>query len=398
VRLSGRLGDLGETIMADLTRRAMLGAGLAAGGLVTSLAEGAEERPHKAEEIPNFKFSLESSTGKVTEGGSAKEATILQLPISKGLAGVSMRLKPGAMRELHWHAIAAEWAYMLKGRVRGTVIDPEGNYEVLDFEPGDVWYFPRGHGHALQGLGPDEAHFILGFDDGAFSEHGTFSVTDWLALTPPDVLARNLDVPASTFADFPKKEVYIGKAKVPPPHLPEPKPGTVRSSSLSHKYQLLAQEPRKFPGGTMRVVSSREFPISTTMTGALMTLDPGALRELHWHPNADEWQYIISGRARIGLFGSSGRAKALDFNPGDVAYLPRGFGHYVDSIGEEECKILVLFNSGTYQEIALSSWLASNPTQLVADHFGIEPSVVEKFPKKTRVIKARGDVKAGPKT
>ena len=108
-------------------------------------------------ELPTFKFALEKSEGKVIGNSSGKEATVKQLPISKGIAGVSMRLEPGAMRELHWHATAAEWAFVIEGRVRTTVIDPQGNAETNDFEPGDVWYFPRGHGHMLECLGDKPA-------------------------------------------------------------------------------------------------------------------------------------------------------------------------------------------------------------------------------------------------
>ncbi len=116
------------------------------------------------EELPTFKYELEKSRGKVIGNSSGKEATVLQLPISKGIAGVSMRLEPGAMRELHWHATAAEWAFVIEGRVRTTVIDPRGGAETNDFDPGDVWYFPRGHGHMLQSLGNEPTHFILIFD------------------------------------------------------------------------------------------------------------------------------------------------------------------------------------------------------------------------------------------
>src|SRR5438067_4569057 len=95
-------------------------------------------------ELPTFKFELEKSKGKVLGNSFGKEATVEQLPISKGIAGVSMQLEAGVMRELHWHATAAEWAFVLKGRVRTTVINPAGQAETNDFEPGDIWYFPRG--------------------------------------------------------------------------------------------------------------------------------------------------------------------------------------------------------------------------------------------------------------
>src|SRR5438876_5365108 len=110
------------------------------------------------DELPTFKFALEKSEGKVIGNSSGKEATVKQLPISKGIAGVSMRLEPGAMRELHWHATAAEWAFVIEGRVRTTVITPQGEAETNDFEPGDVWLFPRGHGHQLECLGDKTTH------------------------------------------------------------------------------------------------------------------------------------------------------------------------------------------------------------------------------------------------
>ena len=131
-------------------------------------------------ELPTFKFELEKSEGRVMDGSFGKEATVEQLPISKGLAGVSMRMEPGVMRELHWRATAAEWAYVTDGRVRTTVVDANGCSETNDFEPGDIWYFPRGHGHVIQTLGDKPCHFILVFDNGYFSEFGTFSITDWM--------------------------------------------------------------------------------------------------------------------------------------------------------------------------------------------------------------------------
>src|SRR5690242_13748720 len=104
-------------------------------------------------ELPAFKFALEKSKGRQAGGSYGKEATVTQLPISKGIAGVAMVLEPGTMREMHWHATAAEWAFVISGRTRTTVIDPQGRAEVNDFSPGDVWYFPRGHGHMLECLG-----------------------------------------------------------------------------------------------------------------------------------------------------------------------------------------------------------------------------------------------------
>src|SRR5271168_1018054 len=193
-------------------------------------------------DLPTFKFALEKSEGKVIGKSFGKEATVEQLLISKGIAGVSMRIEPGAMRELHWHATAAEWAFVDKGRVRTTVIDPQGRSETNDFEPGDVWYFPRGHGHMLECLGDKPAHFILIFDNGYFSEFGTFSITDWIGHTPKALLAKNFGLPESAFEGFPKDEGYFARGAVPPAEQSIPLQGR-KLPAMTHKFELLEQAP-----------------------------------------------------------------------------------------------------------------------------------------------------------
>src|SRR6202022_2703889 len=131
-------------VMDPISRRQMLAAS-AAGGLLTTttivnaqpgpvhpkpgdggVARAATELPpgdkvayHDPKDVgalPDFRFSLDGNLPKARSGGGAKEATLHHFPISKGSAGVHMFLDPGASRELHWHAIAAEWAYVIDGR------------------------------------------------------------------------------------------------------------------------------------------------------------------------------------------------------------------------------------------------------------------------------------------
>ena len=262
---------------------------------------GPAPAPLAGAELPSFRFPLGTVAPRTFKGGTAKEATVVEFPVSDKLAGVYMTLEPGALREMHWHANAAEWAYVIDGRCRVTTIDPENQAEIVDFGPGDVWYFPRGHGHSIQGLGPGLCTFVLVFDNGYFSEFGTFSISDWVGHTPPDVLARNFGVPSATFANFPKSEVYIAQGPAPAPLPQDPGPGSLLEPPLTHRYRLLAQAPETFPGGSMRIVSMRDFPISSTMTGALFVIKPGGMRELHWHPNAAEWQFYIRGAGRMAV-------------------------------------------------------------------------------------------------
>jgi oxalate decarboxylase len=380
--------------MSELSRREFVKATtVAAAGVAGAVVAGEAvdgQHPNQpdplisGESLPTFRFALEQSKGRTNQGSYGKEATVLQLPISKGIAGVSMRLEPGFIRELHWHATAAEWAYVLTGRCRTTVIDPEGRSETNDFEPGDIWYFPRGHGHSIQCLGQTACHFILIFDNGYFSEFGTFSVTDWIRLAPPSLVAKNLGLPPAALAKFPREEAYFVKGPVPPVAIQPEHRGTLAPPPNTHKFRMQAEAPlASYSGGREWRVGQERFPISTTMTGTILELNGGGLRELHWHPNADEWQYVISGQVRVTMFGALGRWRQETLNRGDVGYIPTGYGHSLENVSDKEpARVLVALNTGHYQAIELSMWLAANPDYLLMASFDAPQSVIDMLPRR----------------
>ena len=151
----------------------------------------------------------------------------------------------------------------------------------------------------------------------------------------------------------------------------------------THKFELLGQPPhRVFKGGREWRVDSTHFPISTTITGVILELDPGALRELHWHPTADEWQYVIEGDISVTMFGSHGRYRTETLEKGDVGYIPQGYGHSVENVGDKPCRVLIGFNTGIYAAIDLSQWIAGNPPDVLATNFSKPAALFEKFPRK----------------
>ncbi|MCW3012941.1 MAG: oxalate decarboxylase [Solirubrobacterales bacterium] len=332
--------------------------------------------------VPNLKFSYAAAHNRVLSGGWAREVTARELPIATELAGVNMRLKPGGIRELHWHK-EAEWAYMLAGRARITAIDAGGRNFIDDVGEGDLWNFPAGIPHSIQGL-EEGCEFLLVFDDGNFSENATFLLTEWFERTPREVLAKNFGLPQKAFAALPRDvdyTRYIFDGELPGPLASD----TVRSPAgevpKSFSYRLSAQKPVQVAGGQVRVVDSSNFPAATTIAAALVEVEPGGLRELHWHPNTDEWQYYIAGQARMTVFASSGRARTFDYQAGDVGYVPFAMGHYVENIGDEPLRFLEVFRSAYFADISLSQWMALTPPALVQAHLNLDPKAIAALPK-----------------
>ncbi len=324
--------------------------------------------------LPTLRWSFADSHIKMREGGWSRQTTIREIPSSSDFALVNMRLKAGGVRELHWHT-AAEWAYMLKGRARITAIDEEGRTFQDDVGEGDLWNFPSGIPHAIQGLEGDGAEFLLVFDDGNFSEDSTFSVTDWLAHTPRAVLAKNFGVPESAFAGIPDKELFIFQSKVPGP-LAADRVSGAGPVPETYSHRLLAQKPIRSKGGTVRISDSTTFPVATTIAAAFVEVEPGAMRELHWHPNANEAQYYISGQARMTVFAAHETAGTFDYQPGDVGFVPQNMGHYIENTGTTTLRFLELWRTDKFADVSLRQLLAFSPFDLVQANIRIDKSVV----------------------
>ncbi|MCY7786177.1 oxalate decarboxylase [Bacillus inaquosorum] len=319
--------------------------------------------------VSNMKFSFSDTHNRLEKGGYAREVTVRELPISENLASVNMRLKPGAIRELHWHK-EAEWAYMIYGSARVTIVDEKGRSFIDDVGEGDLWYFPSGLPHSIQAL-DEGAEFLLVFDDGSFSENSTFQLTDWLAHTPKEVIAANFGVTKEEIANLPGKEKYIFENQIPGSLKDDIVEGPNGEVPYPFTYRLLEQEPIESEGGKVYIADSTNFTVSKTIASALVTVEPGAMRELHWHPNTHEWQYYISGKARMTVFASDGHARTFNYQAGDVGYVPFAMGHYVENIGDEPLVFLEIFKDDHYADVSLNQWLAMLPEKFVQAHLDL---------------------------
>ncbi|KAF7590020.1 hypothetical protein BBP40_003408 [Aspergillus hancockii] len=329
--------------------------------------------------LPNMRWSFADSHVRIEEGGWTRQTTIRELPTSKELAGVNMRLDEGVIRELHWHT-EAEWAYVLAGKVRITALDVEGGSFMDDLEEGDLWYFPAGHPHSLQGLSPNGTEFLLIFDDGNFSEESTFLLTDWLAHTSKSVLGENFRLSPEVFKTIPKSEKYIFQGSSPGSIKSEKPPG-FKKSRYQFTHRMLAQEPERTSGGQVRITDSTNFPISKTVAAAHLDIEPRAIREMHWHPNADEWSFFIKGRARVTIFAAEGNARTFDYSAGDVGIIPKNMGHFIENLSDDEpVEVLEIFRADRFQDFSLFQWLGETPRRMVAEHlFKDDKKAAEEF-------------------
>jgi oxalate decarboxylase len=406
---------------SPVTRRRFLETGsailVAAAGLQTGLAQEKTPRsadhhlPNETEPGPNntilekenpdsvwapetdagsvfpFKYPFALSHKRQEQGGWTRQVTIRDFPVSKKMAGVEMRLISGGIRELHWH-VGAEWALMLYGSARITAVDQQGRSFISDVHEGDLWLFPGGIPHSIQGLGPDGCRFLLVFNDGSFNEFETFLITDWIAHTPPEVLAKNFAVPADTFANVPKKELFIFGRPLPRPLEEEKRQSEEGTGAVPNSFAFRPSQmnySKQTAGGDVKIIDQKVWPV-TNIAAAIVRVKPGGLRELHWHPNEDEWQYYVSGKGRMTIFAAGAHARTMDFEEGDVGYIEKSKPHYIENLGDTDLVFVEVFPTPFYEDISLAEWMAHTPSRLVDQHLGVGEEMLGRIAKKEAVV------------
>ncbi|PYH48075.1 putative oxalate decarboxylase [Aspergillus saccharolyticus JOP 1030-1] len=316
----------------------------------------------------------------MNESGWARQENLNVMPDATKMAGVDMRLEAGAYRELHWH-VASEWSLVLNGSCRIEAVNENGQTFVDDVTAGDVWFFPPGIPHSIQAL-DSGVEFLLVFDDGDFSEDNTFLATEVFAHQPKSVLAKNFDLPVAAFDEIPDDELYIFPGTPAPTNISEQNvTGTagIVPFTQSYSYHFSEQPAHEVQGGSVKIVDPLTFPIASNFAAAVVTVHPGGLREIHWHPTSDEWTFFIQGQGRATLFTAPSTATTFDYRAGDVGYFPQSNSHYIENTGEEDLIFVEVLQADQFSDVSLGQWIGSTPKQIVADTLRLPQSALDRL-------------------
>lgn len=280
-------------------------------------------------------MGLSQNRGGLQDSGFARQQNIDVLPRATEMAGVDMRLEPNAYRELHWHQ-ANEWSYIFNGSCRVGAMDESGQTSYDDLNAGDVWFFPSGKPHTIQALDKG-CEFLLVFDQGGFSEQNTFLVTELFLRTPKEALAKNLKTDLSAFDNIPQDQLYIFPGTAPPTDLAEQNiTGPGGSVPNPYTFHWSKQEAWQLDGGSIKIIDPNTFPIAYNFSAVLVTIQPGGMREIHWHTKSDEWDFFLQGSARMTVFAGPDSARTFDYAASDVAYVPFPDSHYIENVGDTD--------------------------------------------------------------
>ncbi|KAF8465540.1 oxalate decarboxylase [Kalaharituber pfeilii] len=382
-----RLEKRGKTVNTQFTRDPTASEHTIVGGTNPELDR---QNPHTFDPpdtdhgaVVNFKWAFSLSQTYLKDGGWVREQLVTDLPPSKDMSAAQEYLQKGAIRELHWHRVA-EWGIVLEGEIMVSAVDENGHNTAFTAPQWDIWYFPKGMPHSLQGL-KEHNQVLLVFDDGNFEATGTsFNVVDWLLHTPPDVLAKNFGLHKDAFPKLPSKTPYLIPGNITNGTMKAPSAPHGRLKGATDYWYPLSQigfEEVPGKGGSLAVIDSTNFPVAKTLAANVVKVKAGGLRELHWNTNGDEWLYFHSGNARATVFLGGGLARTFDFSAGDTAVFPDNSGHYIENSGKGELVFIEMFKSDRVADVSLSQWLALTPPDVVAQLLNVSREFVDSLSK-----------------
>jgi oxalate decarboxylase len=138
----------------------------------------------------------------------------------------------------------------------------------------------------------------------------------------------------------------------------------------TNKFSLYETDPREFSGGTLHTVTKSRFPPLSGLSLQYLRMSPGGIREFHIHPNAAQMDFTVSGTGRIGLVGPGGERQLLDMHEGDVSFIPQGYGHWIENLGDTELLMILIVNHEEPDTIFLSDMIRSLPQDTVERSYG----------------------------
>ncbi|MCE2983683.1 MAG: cupin domain-containing protein [Parachlamydia sp.] len=306
--------------------------------------------------------------------GSRIDATQANFPVLKGMALSYLTLEKQGVREPHWHPNAHELSYCLEGKALMTVFSPGSVHETFVIEPGSLAFVPMGSIHHIENIGAVPFKMVICFNHELPEE---INLSSSIAVMPATILGDTFHMNPSFFTDL--------HAKVQPTFISQMSENPAdRLSWMTNRLKMAidgTQPEINNRGGWVKMSNSFLMPSLEGLAMYSLLLEPKGAREPHWHPNAHELNYLISGQARITLLSLGERVETFDMKAGDMSFLPKGYLHHIENTGDEPARFAIFFNHTAPSDIGISGCLGAYSNEVLASLFKVPVEAFDKLPK-----------------
>lgn len=311
---------------------------------------------------------------KISSGGTRTDAMAREFPVLRGMAISVLHLDPNGVREPHWHPNANELSYCLTGTGIMTIFSPGAGHDTFTIEPGSIVFVPEGYMHHIENTGKTPLELVLCF---SHEQPEDLDLSAGVAAMSDEIMGETCGVPGTFFQGLSKKPKGAFAFQTKTPTIPPP-------PFMTNRYKLDIENinPQvNAKGGTVKMSNNFLMPTLEGLSMYAVLLKPGGSREPHWHPNASELNYLISGTAKITLLSPGGVSETFHMKKGDISFLPKGYLHYIENTGDDDAHFAIFFNHTAPSDIGFSGCFGAYSNEILSALFGVPESYFNNIPK-----------------
>jgi oxalate decarboxylase len=324
-------------------------------------------------------FNLEAiKPQSVCNGGTRTMVNKDNFAILKGMAFYLLRLDTEGVREPHWHPNAAELSYCLAGNALVTIYSPGAGHDTFTVKEGEIVYVPRGYLHHIENINRGETRFAITFNHERPEDIGISGSTGCIT---DRILGATFGMGSDYFDNFKKSNRDLIITSIS---------NSIKSTTAAyqqipnyHKFNLKGFPPTvQSKGGNVSLGNANSFEILKGLACYLLTLKPKGIREPHWHPNAAELDYVISGRARMTVFSPGDKVDTFEVGANEIVFIPPGYFHYIENLdSNEDMQFAVFFNDERPEDIGISGAFGAYSNEVLGSLFSVTTKVLDSLPK-----------------
>ena len=145
---------------------------------------------------------------------------------------------------------------------------------------------------------------------------------------------------------------------------PSPHVRSLSSAEAQHKSEL----------GSIRRLTKDTFPILERISIKRLVIEPGALREPHWHADADELTYCLAGDVLVSILDNADVFGTFTIGAGEMFHVQSGSLHHIENIGDSAAELIVVFSNPSPEDFSLHGSFGAMSDAVLGNTYGLPAS------------------------
>jgi oxalate decarboxylase len=135
--------------------------------------------------------------------------------------------------------------------------------------------------------------------------------------------------------------------------------------------------------GSIQALTKETFPILERISIRRLVLEPGAIREPHWHANADELTYCVDGEVLVSVLDNADVFGTFTIGAGEMFHVESGSIHHIENGGDGAAELILVFSHESPVDFSLHASFGAMSDAVLGNTYGLPAADLAKLTRDT---------------